>query len=212
MRSAGTPRGGRAPLRGPMDTCGNARGGQRPSVVFLGVVDRVFGNFDGHILGCQYGLAGKTRLRLQPPGAIEQVFFLLFGLIERRETIAHDDVAGRAGTAHLAGVRDVDAVLQQGLADRGPHGGGDLGACGAILGMGQDFDNGHGVFWILEGLDVLARKCLPNATVHALRRKGFRTLGQGLGCVFQRGGVVGLCNLVAQGAHERIDAVALDLR
>ena len=60
------------------------------------------------------------------------------------KAFAHDHVAGGAGAAHVAGVLDVDVVVQQRLADRGAGRRADLGALRAVFGVRQDFDDGHG--------------------------------------------------------------------
>ena len=52
------------------------------SVHFLGVVDRVFGNLDGDVGLCQYGLAAQAGVGLQSPGAVEQIFFGFIKLVE----------------------------------------------------------------------------------------------------------------------------------
>src|ERR1700710_746270 len=113
------------------------------SVIFLGVVDRVFRDLDRQVGLGEYRLATQARLRLQAPGAVEQVFLALLRLVERLQPAPHDHVAGGAGAAHLAGVLDVDVVVEQGLADRGAGRRADLGALRAVLGMGKDLDRGH---------------------------------------------------------------------
>ena len=59
-----------------------------------------------------------SRERLQAPGLVEQVVLVFLRRRERVEALAHDDVAGGAGAGLLAGVLDLDAVLEQVVADR----------------------------------------------------------------------------------------------
>src|SRR6478609_5438875 len=80
----------RRPARGSEPAWGEQA--LRSSVVFLGVVDRILGNLDRHILLRQDRLATQARLRLETPGAIEQVFLALFRFVERIEAFPHDDV------------------------------------------------------------------------------------------------------------------------
>ena len=132
----------------------------------------------------------QARVRLQAPGAVEQVFLVLVHLVERAEALAHDHVAGGAGAAHVAGVLDVDVVVQQRLADRGAGGRLDLGALRAVLGMGQDLDDGHGS----DGLDVLARPgpCgCPGSCAAAA--KASVPLASACGGGLDDGGVVAAC-------------------
>jgi hypothetical protein len=116
------------------------------SVVFFGVVDGVFRDFNHHIALRQYGLAAQARVGLQAPGAVQQVVFGLICGIQAGQALAHDDVAGGAGAAHVAGVLDGDVVFQQGLAQRCAGAGANFGTGGAVFGVGQYFDNGHFVF------------------------------------------------------------------
>lgn len=44
-------------------------------------------------------------------GPVKQVVLALLDLVEGIESLAHDAVAGRAGTAHVAGMFDLDAVV-----------------------------------------------------------------------------------------------------
>ena len=83
---------------------GAARGRQGPQCFSLAWLIEYFGiSIVTSLLGDDR-LARQARGRLQAPGAIEQVLLAFVGLAERGEALAHNDVAGRAGTAHLAGV------------------------------------------------------------------------------------------------------------
>jgi hypothetical protein len=52
-------------------------------------------------------------------------------------------VAGSAGAAHVAGVFDLNAVVEQGFAKAVACVGFDLSAIGAKLDVGENFDDGH---------------------------------------------------------------------
>jgi hypothetical protein len=52
-------------------------------------------------------------------------------------------MAGGAGTTHVAGVLDVDLVVEKRLADGGPSRGGDFSAVRTVFGMRQYLDDGH---------------------------------------------------------------------
>jgi hypothetical protein len=54
-------------------------------------------------------------------------------------------MAGRAGATHVAGMFNVDLVVEHGLADGGAGRRRNLGTLGAVFGMGQYFNDGHGV-------------------------------------------------------------------
>src|SRR5690606_5107567 len=88
-------------------------------------------------------LAGKARGELQAPGLVEEVVLLLLGRLERLEAVAHDHVAGGAGAALLARVLDLDAMVEQGVADRAPRLGVDLAAPGAERLVRQDGELRH---------------------------------------------------------------------
>src|SRR5690606_21490157 len=88
-------------------------------------------------------LAGKPRLRFQPPGLVQQVLFLLFGGRQRVIAFAHYDMAGRAGAGLFAGMVDVYVVFKQVVADGHPAFGFKLGAFRTKLGVGQNDDLGH---------------------------------------------------------------------
>ena len=70
------------------------------------------------------------------------------------KALTHDHVAGSTRAAHVAGVLDVDLVVQQCFADRGASGRSDLSAFGAVFRMRQDFDNRHVIGSILDVLIV----------------------------------------------------------
>ena len=72
----------------------------------------------------------------EAPGAVEHVVFKFVRGVEAAAAFAHDDVAGGASAAHVAGVLDVDAVIKQGLGDAGASGDGDFCAFGAVFGVG----------------------------------------------------------------------------
>ena len=88
-------------------------------MVLFGVVDGVLGNFNDHILLAQKCLAAQTRVRLQAPSTVEQVFFCFFGFVQAVEALAHNDVASGASAAHVAGVLNVDFVVEQGFTNAG---------------------------------------------------------------------------------------------
>src|SRR6185312_7317845 len=71
-------------------------------------------------------LARKARGELEAPRLVEQVVFLLGCRLERVETLAHDHVARGARTALLAGVLDLDAMVEERVADRAARRGLDL--------------------------------------------------------------------------------------
>ena len=112
-------------------------------MVFFGVVDGVFRDFNHHIALRQDGLATQAGVGLQAPGAVQQVVFGLICGIQAGQALAHDDVAGSAGAAHVAGVLDGDVVFQQGLTQRSAGAGADFGPGRTVFGVGQDFDDGH---------------------------------------------------------------------
>ena len=78
---------------------------------FFGVVDGVFRNINRHIALREDCLAAQARIGLQPPGAIEQVFFFFFRRIERRKAFSHNNVTRGAGRAHVTGMFDIDFVV-----------------------------------------------------------------------------------------------------
>ena len=113
------------------------------SVILFGVVQGVFGYLHDHIFLGQKGLTAQAGVGLQPPSAIKQVLFTFIEFVERRKAFAHDNVAGRAGATHVAGVLDVDVVFQQGFADGGSGWGAHFRALRAILGVRKNSDDGH---------------------------------------------------------------------
>ncbi|OMP13257.1 hypothetical protein COLO4_01995 [Corchorus olitorius] len=113
------------------------------SVVFLGVVDRVLRNLDGQVRLRHLGLTGQARVRLQAPGLVEQILFLLGRLIQRIEALAHDHVAGRAGARLLACMLDLDVSAQQRIADGRAGLGFDHGPFRAVFDVRKDDDVWH---------------------------------------------------------------------
>jgi hypothetical protein len=178
-------------------------------MILLGVVDRVLRNLHRHVLLRQDRLARQARVRLQTPGAVEQILFGFVQLAETLEALAHHHMAGGAGAAHVAGVLDLDVVFEQRFADGCAGWRADAGTLGAVFGMGKDFDRGHVVFWVFSDFfDFATRQGLLDAAVHALCGKRFGTLGQGLGGGFNVGGCV-VGDDGRQGVDERLDGVAL---
>ena len=86
-------------------------------MVFAGVVDGVFGDFHNQIFAGDFGLAAQAGIGFQAPCLIEQVFFQFGGFGQAVKTLAHDDVAGGAGTGFFAGVIDFDVVVEQHVKD-----------------------------------------------------------------------------------------------
>ena len=109
------------------------------------MIDGVAWNFHHQIFLSHKRLARQTGIGLQAPSTVQQIFFVFIELIKRCKTLTHDDVAGGASAAHVAGVFDVDVVLKQGFADAVTNIGFDLCALRADFDMGEDFDDGHGV-------------------------------------------------------------------
>jgi hypothetical protein len=113
------------------------------SVVLFSVIDGVLWNFNHQVLLAQKCLATEARVGLQTPCPIQQVFFSFFGFVQAVQTLAHNDVASGAGTAHIASVLNVNFVIEQGFADAGASRRRNLRAFGAIFSVGQYFDNWH---------------------------------------------------------------------
>ena len=88
-------------------------------MIFFGVIDGVLGNFYHQVLLAQKRLAAQTRVGLQAPSTVQQVFFSFFGFVQAVQALAHYDVARGAGATHVAGVLDVDFVVEQGFANAG---------------------------------------------------------------------------------------------
>lgn len=112
-------------------------------VIFLGMIDRVFGNFHGQILLGNDGLAAQARLGLQTPSTVEQVLLLLLDLVQTGVALAHDDVTGRASATHITGVLNGNVVIQQRLANARARRGADGCPLWAEFGMGQNGNRGH---------------------------------------------------------------------
>ena len=113
------------------------------SVVLFGVIDRVLWNFNDHVLLAQKRLAAQTRVRLQAPGTVKQVFFCFFSFVQTVQALAHNDVACGAGAAHVASVFDVDFVVEQGFANAGTGWRRNLSPFWAVFGVRQNFDDWH---------------------------------------------------------------------
>ena len=62
----------------------------------------------------------------------------------RRQALTHDDVAGGTSCAHVAGVLNVDFVFEQRFTNGRASWRADLGALGAVFGVGENFNNWHG--------------------------------------------------------------------
>ena len=171
------------------------------------VVDGVLGYLDRHALLRDDRLAAEAGVGLEAPGAIQQVFFCFVEFVQGLEAFAHDYVAGGAGGAHVAGVLDVDFVVQQGFADRCACGCGHFGTVRAVLGMRQNFDDGHDGVARLNGLDsfdVFAGQGFLYAAIHALCRKGFCTVSQGF-CGGFDGGCVAVLPCIFNTDHQAVD-------
>src|SRR5206468_5464915 len=106
-------------------------------------VDGVFRDLDGEIAVLDDRLAGQPRIRLQSPGLVEQFVLFFLRTIQRLEALAHDHVTGGAGAGFLAGVLDLDAVLEQVVADGLARLGLDDGAAGTELFVREDGDARH---------------------------------------------------------------------
>ena len=111
----------------------------------FGMVDRVLGNLDCHIGLSQKSLATQAGLWLKPPGAVQQIFLALVEFIEGAKALSHNDMASGAGATQIAGMFDVDLVVEQSFTDGSTGRCRDFGALGTILGVGKNFDDGHGV-------------------------------------------------------------------
>jgi hypothetical protein len=112
-------------------------------MIFFSVIDGVFGNFYHQVLLAQKRLAAQTRVGLQAPSTVKQVFFSFFGFVQAVQALSHNDVARGAGAAHVAGVLDVDFVVEQGFAYAGARRCRNLSAFWAVFGVRQNFDNWH---------------------------------------------------------------------
>lgn len=82
-------------------------------MAFFSVVDRVARNLDHQVGPGDFSLTGQARGRGQSPGAIQKIFLGIRCGVKGGEPFSHDDVAGRAGTRHFAGVLDVDIMVEQ---------------------------------------------------------------------------------------------------
>src|SRR5512135_2639792 len=118
------------------------------SMPFLDHVDGVFGNFDHEVAAVHARLTRQPRLRLQPPSLVEQIILFFGGRCQRIEAFPHDDMAGGAGAGFLAGVFDLDAVGEQGVADGFAWFGVDHGALWAEFDVGQYDELRHGFMFV----------------------------------------------------------------
>src|SRR5438093_1034100 len=90
-----------------------SRGGDDELFAFAYLVDAVLRDLDREVPIFHDRLAGQARLRLEAPGAVEQIVLVFARGIERGESVAHDHVTGGAGAGFFAGVLDLDSVVEQ---------------------------------------------------------------------------------------------------
>src|SRR5205085_3356402 len=107
------------------------------------LVDRVLRNLDRDRLVLQTRLAGEPRGKLEAPRLVEEIVLLVGRRVEGLVALAHDDMAGRAGAAFLARVLDLDAVVEERIADGGARRHLDLGALGTERLVRQDLETSH---------------------------------------------------------------------
>src|SRR5204863_5329433 len=110
---------------------------------FALVVDGVFRQLDDEVLVVDLRLAGEARGRLEAPGLVEHVLFLLLRRLERVEALAQYHVARGARRLLLASVLDVDVMFEQVVADRLGRVGLELRAVRAQRRLRQHLDLGH---------------------------------------------------------------------
>ena len=127
---------------------------RRPFVclmIFAGVVDGVFGDFDHQVFIGDDGLAAQARVASKP-SLVEQVFFEFGRLFHAVEAFADNHVAGGAGAGFFAGVVDFDVVIEQNV-EHGLAFGGVFDDCafGTEDGVWQYGDFGHCCFLFNEG-------------------------------------------------------------
>lgn len=85
---------------------------------FFSVVDRVLRDFNCHVSLRQDGLATQTGIGLQPPCSVKQIVFSFISWIQAGQAFSHDDVARRAGRAHVTGMLNIDFIFKQRFANR----------------------------------------------------------------------------------------------
>ena len=85
---------------------------------FFGVINGVFRYFDRDVGLRQKSLATQAGIGLQSPSAVEQIFFALIHIVERLEAFANDDMACGTGTAQIAGMLDINFMVQERFANR----------------------------------------------------------------------------------------------
>lgn len=86
-------------------------------MAFFGHVDGVLWNLYDKVPVVDNRLAGKPGIRFQPPGLVQQVFLALFGRVQCVVTLAHDDMASGAGADLVAGMIDINIMIEQVVAD-----------------------------------------------------------------------------------------------
>lgn len=112
--------------------------------MLAGVIEGVFGDFHHQIDTADFGLATQTAFGGQAPCLVEQVFFKFFGFFQRIKTLSHNHMTGGASAGFFASVVDVDAVVQQQIANGLAFGGiGNGFAFGAKGFMGQNGNGWH---------------------------------------------------------------------
>ena len=82
-------------------------------MVFFGVIDRVARDLYCQVFLADFGLTGQTGRRGESPGAIQQVLLGVCRLLQRGVTLLDDHMASCAGTGQLAGVLNLDVMIQQ---------------------------------------------------------------------------------------------------
>ena len=87
---------------------------------------------------------GPSALRARALADGRPIVLVLGGGGKRRQPVADDYVAGRARAGFLARVLDLDAVVEQRVADRHPLFRVEGCTRGADVGMREDVDAGHG--------------------------------------------------------------------
>ncbi|KIT67870.1 hypothetical protein QP65_00250, partial [Staphylococcus aureus] len=173
---------------------------------FGGVVERVFRDLDGHVLGADLGLAGQARRGLQAPGAVEVVLFQLVGLVQRVETLADHAVARGAGADAAAGAFDLDVVVmghfKDGLTGFGLH----HHSVRTELLVGQKNHLRHQL--LLDLIQVAPGQSGFYRRIKAAGGKGIGHLRQTLGLLLD-GGAIGTVHQITQVLHLLFDRQAL---